>query len=183
MSLTTSTTLYPSSTTSNKEIHTTSTISDTTSRTQNFLLASELLSYTSPPIDSHTNTAPVYKVTTSFRPTQTVDVAATPFLRESPTISNERLSLIASLSATTIFQPPTANTSSQSAPVDADRELSIFRGKTNSTQSLLPRMTLRSDLHSTNTVIAFSSVFVNESIGMNQTLADGEQQAMIDKVR
>jgi len=35
----------------------------------------------------------------------------------------------------------------------------------------------------TNTVIAFSSVFVNESMAMNQTLADGDQQAMIDKVR
>lgn len=183
MSLTMSTSLYLSSSTLNKEIHTTSTISDTTSRTQSFLLASEPPSYMSPPSNRHTNTAPVYQVTTSFRPTQTVHVSTTPFLREPPTISNERLSLISSLSATTIFQPPTANTSSQSTPVDADRELSIFRGKTNSTQSLLPRMTLRSDLHLTNTVIAFSSVFVNESVGMNQTLADGDQQAMIDKVR
>jgi len=174
MSLTMPTTLYPSSTTSNKEIHTTSTISDTTSRTQSFLLASEPPSYTSPPS---------YQVTTSFRPTQTVHVSTTPLLRDPPAISNERLSLIASLSTTTILQPPTANTNSQSTPVDADRELSIFRGKTNSTQSLLPRMTLRSDLHLTNTVIAFSSVFVNESMAMNQTLAHGDQQAMIDKVR
>ena len=178
-----STSLYPSSSTLNKEIYTTSTISYKVSRTQSFSLPRESPSYTSSPSVSHTSTAPVYQVATSFRPKQTVHASTTPFLREPPSISNEGLSLIASLSATTIFQPPTANTSIQSAPVDNDGKVSTFHGKTDPTQSVLPRMTSRSMLHSTNTVTAFNTVFVNESIGMNQTLADGDQKAMIDKVR
>lgn len=183
MSLTMSTSLQWTSSTSSIDIHTTSTISYEPSRTYSFSLAWESPSYTSPPSVSHTSVTPVHQEATSFRPTQSVHVSTTPFLREAPTISNEGLSLIASLSATTISQPPTGNAFIQSAPTQEDEELSIFRGKTYSTQFALPRMTSRSVLHSTNTVVSFNSVFVKESIGMNQTLGKGDQKAMIDKVR
>ena len=171
------------SSTSNKEIYTFSTVSCKPSRTHSFSIAWESPSYTSPSSVGHSSITPVNQVATSFRLTQTVHVSTTPLLREPPTISTEGLLLIASLSATTISQPLTGNTSILSTPVDNDEELSTLRGKTESTQPVLPRMTSRSALHSTNTIIAFNSVFVNESIGMNQTLEDGNQKAMIDKVR
>lgn len=183
MSLTMLASPYWISSTSQKEIYTLSTISYKPSRTHSFSLAWKSSSYTSPSSVSHTSITPINQVATSFRPTQTVRVATTPLFREPQTISNEGLSLFVSLSANTISQPLTGNTSIQSTPVDNDEELSIFRGKTDSTQSVLSRMTSRSVLHSTNTITAFNSVFVNESIGMNQTLGDGDQKATIDKVR
>jgi len=183
MSLTMLASPYWISSTSHKEIYTLSTISYKPSRTHSSSLTWKSSSYTLPSSVSHTSITPINQVATSFRPTQTVRVATTPLFREPQTISNEGLSLFVSLSANTISQPLTGNTSIQSTPVDNDEELSIFRGKTDSTQSVLSRMTSRSVLHSTNTITAFSSVFVNESIGMNQTLGDGDQKAMIDKVR
>lgn len=179
MSLTMPTSPYWISSTSNKEVYTLSTIS----YTHSFTMSWESPSYTSPPSVNHTRTTPFSQVATSFRPTQTVHASTTPSIRQRPTISNEELSLIASLSATTISQPLTGNTSIQSTPVGNDDKLSTFRGKRDSTQSVLPPLTLRSVLHSTNTIIAFNSVFANESIGMNQTLADGDQKAMTDEVR
>ena len=179
MSLTIPTSPYWISSTSNKEVYTLSTIS----YTHSFTMSWESPSYTSSPSVNHTSTTPFSQVATSFRRTQTVHASTTPLFRQPPTISHEGLSLIASLSATTISQPLTGNTSIQSTNVDNDDELSTFLGKRDSTQSALPRLTLRSVLHSTNTIIAFNSVFANESIGMNQTLADGDQKAMTDKVR
>lgn len=44
-------------------------------------------------------------------------------------------------------------------------------------------MTSRVDLLSTNTIIAIHSVFAKESIGMNHTSVDGNQNAMTEKVR
>ena len=182
MPLTMSTSLQWTSSTSNIDFHATSTISYKPSRTHTSFTW-ESPSYTSPPSVSHTSITPVHQDVTSFRSTQSVHVSTTPLFRVAPTISNEGLSLIASLSATTISHLPTGNAFIESSTIHDDEELSIFRGKTYSTQSALPRMTSRSVLHLTNTVIAFNSVFVKESIGMNQTLGEGNQKVMMDKVR